>query len=133
MRTLPFNSVDQLMGSLEDLALNQTCATVSLRLSRGVETHNDSSRVYNHISRGRPYGGIMSVEKDYFEDERNEFGRVHAIMRERGGFGRNNNYPPFCVLFKSPEDRDTPRASYGPRCLNCGDERHFARHCREKN
>ena len=32
----------------------------------------------------------MSVEGDYFEDKRKEFGRIHAIMRERGGFGRNN-------------------------------------------
>ena len=88
---------------------------------RGVATH-DNSRVYNRASRGRQYGGIMSVEEDYFEDERKEFGRVHAITKKRGGFGRNNKDPPLYVLFKTPEERDVARASYGPRCLNCGDE-----------
>ena len=135
MLTLPFNSVDELTGSLGDLALNQTRATASVRLSGGVATHNNgiNSRVYHHASRGRQYGGIMSVEEDYFEDKRKEFGRVHAIIRERGGFGRNNKDPPFYVLFKFPEKRDAARASYGPRCLNCGDENHFARVCPEKN
>ena len=33
MRALPFGSVDDLMESLEDLALNQTRATVSVRLA----------------------------------------------------------------------------------------------------
>ena len=75
----------------------------------------------------------MSVEEDCLEDERKDFGLVHAIMRERGGFGRNNKGPPFFVLFKSPEERDAARASYGPRCSNCGDENHFAREYPEKN
>ena len=35
MRALPFDSVDDLMESLEDLALNQTRATASVRLSGG--------------------------------------------------------------------------------------------------
>ena len=85
---MPFNSVDELMGSLEDLALNQTRATASVRLSGRVATHNNSNRVYHHASRGRQYGRKMSVEDEYFEDEREEFRRVHATVRERGGFGR---------------------------------------------
>ena len=93
LRTLPFNSIDELMGSLEDLALNQTRATASVRLSEGVATHNNSSRAYNRASRGTHYGGIMSVEADCFEEERKEFGRVHSIKKERGGFGRNNKNP----------------------------------------
>ena len=133
LRTLPFNSVDELMGSLENLALNQTRATASVRLSGGVATHNNSSGVYNHASRGRQYGGIMSVEEDYFDAERKEFERVHAIMGERGGFGRNNEDPPFHVLFKTPDERDAARASCGPRCLNCGDESYFAGECLETN
>ena len=101
LRTLPFNSVDDLMGSSGDLALDQTRATASVCLSGGVATHNTSSRVYNHAPRGRQHGGIMSVEEDYFEDERKDFGRVHAIMRKRVGFGRNDRGPPFYVLFKT--------------------------------
>ena len=88
LRTLPFNSVDELMRSLKDLALNQTRATASLRLSGRVATHKNINRVYHHASRGRQYGGIMSVEDEYFEDKGKEFRRVHAIVRERGGFAR---------------------------------------------
>ena len=40
MRTLPFDSVDELMGSLEDLSLNQTRATASVRLAGGMNTRS---------------------------------------------------------------------------------------------
>ena len=58
---------------------------------------------------------------------------MHAIMWERGGFGRNNKDFPFYELFKTPDERDAARASYGPRCLNCGDERHFAGECPKRS
>ena len=40
MRALPFESVDDLMESLEDIALNQTRATASVRLSGRVMTQS---------------------------------------------------------------------------------------------
>ena len=43
----------------------------------------------------------MSVEVDPFEDEAEEFGRVYGNMRSQGGFGRNENDPPFYVSFSS--------------------------------
>ena len=57
MRALPFGSVDDLMESLEDLALNQTRATVSVRLAGGMFTW---SRTYNQAFRSRQLGGVMS-------------------------------------------------------------------------
>ena len=38
MRELPFHIVDELMGSLEDLFMNQTRATASVRLAGGMNT-----------------------------------------------------------------------------------------------
>ena len=46
----------------------------------------------------------MTAEADPFEDEAQEFDRVYPIMRERGGFGRNNKDP-----FDTREQRDAAR------------------------
>ena len=48
MRALPFDSVDELMGLLEDLAMNQTRATASARLAGGMTTR---SKVYQQTFR----------------------------------------------------------------------------------
>ena len=125
MRALPFDSFDELMGSPEDLAMNQTRATVSVRLAGGITIR---SKVYQQAFRSKKFGGIsMTVTADPFEDEADEFSRVCAIFKEKGGFGRNNKDPPFCVLFDTREHRDAARKSYGPHCLNCGKDNHFSR------
>lgn len=130
MRNLPFENVDKLMGALEDLALNQTGATASNRLTGGMMTR---SKTYNQAFRSQQYGGVMSVaEVDPLEDEAEEFGRVYEVMREQGGFGRNKMDPPFYVSYKSREEKDAARRAYGNLCLNCGHENHFARECPEK-
>ena len=69
------------MESSEDLALNQARATASVRLSGGVITR---SKTYNQAFRSRQFGGVMSVEVDPFEDEAEEFGKVYAIMGDKG-------------------------------------------------
>ena len=74
----------------------------------------------------------MAVTVDPYEDEEEEFGKVYAIMRERGGFGKNNKDPPFYVSFNSREEGDAARRSYGNLCLNCREENHFARDCPAK-
>ena len=66
MRALPFDSVDELMGSLEDLSLNQTRATASVRLAGGMKTR---SKEYQQAFRSKQYGGIMTVTADPIEDE----------------------------------------------------------------
>ena len=48
MRALPFDNVDELMGSLEDLAMSQTRATASVRLAGGMTTR---SNVYQQAFR----------------------------------------------------------------------------------
>lgn len=129
MTAVPYSSVDGLMGALEDLSLNQTMATASARMTGGMTTRSKS---YNQAFRSRQFGGVMKVEVDPFEDEAEEIGQVHAVLQERGGFGRNNKDPPFYVQFDTRENRDAARRSYGPRCMNCGHENHFARECPEK-
>ena len=122
MRALPFDSVDELMGLLEDLAMNQTRATASVRLAGGMTTR---SKVYQQAFRSKQFGGIMTVKADPFEDEAEVFSRVCAIFNEMGGFGRNKKSPPFYVLFDTREQRDAARRSYGPHCLNCGEDNHL--------
>ena len=92
------------MGSLEDLAMNQTRATASVRLAGGMTTR---SNVYQQAFRSKQFGGIVTVTADPFEDEADS--RVCAIFREKGGFGRNNKDPPFYVLFDTREQRDAAR------------------------
>ena len=70
----------------------------------------------------------MTVTADPFEDEAEEFGRVCAIFREKGGLGRNNEDLLFHVLFDTREQRDAARRSYGPHCLICEDNQ-FACEC----
>ena len=130
LRALPFDSVDELMASLDDLALNQTQATASGRVGDGGMATR--SKVYNQAFRSRQFGGVMPVAADPFEDEAEEFSKVYAIMREKGGFGKNNKDPPFYVSFNSREERDAARRRYGNRCLNCREENHFARDCPAK-
>ena len=117
MRALPFDSVDELMGSLEDLSMNQTRATASVRLAGGMTT---TSKVCQQAFRSTQFGGIMTVTADPLEDEAEQFSRVCAIFKEKVGFGRNSKDPPFYVLFDTREQTDAARRSYGPHCLNCG-------------
>ena len=117
MRALPFDSVDELMGSLEDPAMNQTRATASVRLAGGMTT---TSKVCQQAFRSTQFGGIMTVTADPLEDEAEQFSRVCAIFKEKVGFGRNSKDPPFYVLFDTREQTDAARRSYGPHCLNCG-------------
>lgn len=64
-----------------------------------------------------------------FEDEDLEFEKVYVIMQSRGGFGRNNNEPAFYIHYDTREAKDAARRAFGPRCLNCGEDTHFARDC----
>ena len=74
----------------------------------------------------------MAVRTDPFDDEDEDFRKVHAITRRKGGFGKNTKYPPFYVSFNSREVRDAARRPYGNLCLNCGEEKDFAPECLAK-
>ena len=63
------------------------------------------------------------------EDEELEFQKIYAVMESRHGFGRNNQEPAFYIRYKDREAKDAARRAFGPRCLNCADDNHFAREC----
>ena len=63
------------------------------------------------------------------EDEELEFLNIYAVMDSRHGFGKNNQEPAFCIRYKNREDKDVARRAFGPRCLNCAEDNHFAREC----
>ena len=129
MRALPFDRVEELMESWEDLALNQAIETAPVRLAGGMVIW---PRTYNQAFRSRQFGGVMSVEIDPFVDEYEEFGKMYAIMREKGSFGENKKCPPFYVSFNSREERDAAHRAFGPNCLNCDEGGLFARECPAK-
>ena len=42
---------------------------------------------------------------------------------------RNNNEPAFYVYYDAREAKDAARRAFGPRCVNCAEDTHFARDC----
>ena len=54
-----------------------------------------------------------------------------SIMREKGVFGKKNRDHPFYV-FDTREQICAAHRSYGPHCLNSGEDNHFARECPSK-
>lgn len=52
-RVVPFDGVDKLIGFLEDLALNQTRVTASVRLVGGNSCLGTRSKTYNQAFRSR--------------------------------------------------------------------------------
>ena len=54
---------------------------------------------------------------------------TRSCRAEVDGFGRNSSEPPFHVRYDSCEDMDAAYRAFGPRCLNCAEDIHFAREC----
>ncbi|CAM9514494.1 unnamed protein product, partial [Laminaria digitata] len=50
-------------------------------------------------------------------------------MQKHGGFGKNNDEPPFYIRYVNREAKDAARRAFGPRCPNCAEDNHFARDC----
>ena len=128
MRTVPFSDVHELLTALDDLSLNQTVASHSTRIRGG-----DRQMVTRSRTHPKPYGsqtlGGVSVDqsKADFEDEEAEFCQLW------GGFGKNIDEPPFYIHYADREPKHSARGPFGPRCLNCGDDTHFARNCPAAN
>lgn len=89
------------------------------------------SRTYAKAFHSQKFGGVMAVEsyEEGLEKEELEFQRVYSVMQNRGGFGKNNTEPPFYIRYDSREAKDAARRAFGPRCLNCAEDNHFAREC----
>ena len=130
MRTVPFSDVDELLAALDDLSLNQAVASHSTRIRGGDSQMVMRSRTYPKTYGSQKLGEVTAVDqsKADLEDEA-EFRKVYTIMQKQGGFGKNNDEPPFYIHYADRESKDAARRAFGPRCLNCGDNTHFARNC----
>ena len=138
MKVVPFGSVDDLLESLEDLALNQTQATPSRRggvggghMAVAQPTPYAGGRSHGKAPRNSGYSQVMAVEtrEDEYEDEECEFARIYTVMNTEGGFGKDKKEPSFYVSFPNRDAKDAARRAFGPRCLNCAEDSHFAREC----
>ena len=52
-----------------------------------------------------------------------------TILDRQGDFGQTHSDPAFYVRFPTLEERRAARDKFARKCLNCGDDAHFARNC----
>ena len=102
---VPFGSVEELLDSLGDLTMNRTPATAAIRLGSrkaGGGAASGSARIGNVF----PVGG--KEKKSKLDDACD---------------------PAFYVRFPTLEERRAAREQFTNKCLNCGEDAHFARDC----
>ena len=89
------------------------------------------SNTYAKAFYGQRFGGVVAIDQgeDAHQDEDMEFEKVSMVLQSRGGFGKSNKEPAFYIRYDSREAKDAARRAFGPRCLNCAEDTHFARDC----
>lgn len=103
VHALQFDTVPELMGTLEDLSLNQIRAAASVRI--GGTAHRPVTRSQSYAQQqcsGQKLHRAVQVKTEDYEDQGIEFTRVHTSMLDRRGFGKNSSDPPFYVCFRQP-------------------------------
>ena len=51
-----------------------------------------------------------------------------TVLDEKGGFGQNYSDSAFYVRFLTLDERRAAHNKFIRKCLNCGEDAHFARH-----
>ena len=62
-------------------------------------------------------------------DEEKEYEHIMIILDRQGDFGQTHSDPAFYVRFPTLGERRAARDKFARKCLNCGDDAHFARNC----
>ena len=120
-----------MIDSLGDLAMNRTPATVATRFgprAAGDGTATGSSRSGSAFP---VVGQEDKLELDdawHWQDDEKEYEHIMTILDRQGGFGKTPSDPAFYVRFPTLEERRAARAKFAKRCLNCGEDAHFARY-----
>ena len=130
---VPFGSVKELLDSLGDLTMNRTPATAATRLgprkAGGGGAASGSARSGNVF----PVGGKEKKSKLddawYWKHDEMEYEHIMAVLDKDGGFGQNLSDPAFYVRFPKLEERRAACDKFAKKCLNCGEDAHFARDC----
>ena len=65
----------------------------------------------------------------HWQDEEKEYEHTMTILDRQGGFGKTQSDNAFHDPFPTLEERRTARETFHRKCLNCGEDAHFARDC----
>ena len=127
---IPFGSVEELLDSLGDL--NRTPATAATRLGprkAGGGAASGSARSGNVFPVvGKENKSRLDYEWHWQHDEK-EYEHIRTVLDRDGGFGQNYSNPAFYVRFLALEERRAARDKFAEKCLNCGEDAHFALDC----
>ena len=129
---IPFGSVEELLDSLGDMAMNHTPATVTTRF--GPRTAGGGTATCSARS-GSAFPVICQEDKLELDDawhwqnEGKEYEHILTILDKQRGFGQAHSDHAFYVRFPTLEERRATRDKFTKRCLNGGEDAHFARDC----
>ena len=62
----------------------------------------------------------------HWKDEEKDYEHIMTILDEQGGFGHNHSDPAFYVRFSTFKERRAAPEKFVRKCLNCGEDVHFA-------
>ena len=127
-----FGSVEELLDSLADLTMNRTPATAATRLG---SRKAGGGAAASSARSGSVFPLVVQEKKLRLDDgwhwqhEEKEYEHIMKMLARQGGFGQNHPDPAFYVRFPTLEERRAARDNFARKCLNCGEDAHFARDC----